>query len=55
MLAAIIATARLAIPLAVAALVVASGAGELEVPDGRGAVVAVERAEVETTGAELWG
>jgi hypothetical protein len=48
-----IATAKPATPLAAAALVVASGTVVLEVPDGSGVVVAVERREVEATGVEL--
>lgn len=52
-LAAMIATAKPATPLATAALVVATGTVVLEVPDGTGVVVAEERREVETAGAEL--
>ena len=40
-------------PLEEPALTVASGAGVLEVPDGRGAVVAEERTGLVATGVEL--
>jgi hypothetical protein len=59
MLAASRATARPATPLEPAALVVAAGAAWLEVPDGRGTVVAVEETGWEETcggaAAELIG
>ena len=47
------ATARPEMPLEAPAATETSGAEVLEVPDGRGAVVAEERTELVTAGAEL--